>query len=430
MDVVGLWFEDAKGADLAAAIEAAGYAVSTIVDGAALSSAVDGLVADAAILSRHAAVVASHKAGLGPTAFPVLAVLPVDADEAAVVRALVVADEVVRLPVVPAELVGRLRLLLALRRATLAALELDDRRLRADAALEAATVDQVGRVAAQQKDLERQLAHALKMESLGQLAAGIAHEINTPVQYVGGNLEFLANTFGRLVELLDRLSAVALEPEAERHLVAVLADLIGDEELRFLLEETPAAIRESREGLDRVAAIVLSMKRFAHPDLEAPRPVDVGEAIMDTLAVSRSAWKYVADVETDIEPDLPLVSFVAGDFHQVLLNIVVNAAQAIEEKLGPKGGKGHIVIRAALCGRAVEVAVRDTGAGIPEAVRSRVFDPFFTTKEVGKGTGQGLAIVHAIMARHHARLDFVSQPGEGTTFVLTLPLAGLSQLTA
>jgi len=278
-----------------------------------------------------------------------------------------------------------------------------------------------------QKDMERQLAHALKMESLGQLAAGIAHEINTPIQYVEGNLEFLANTFGRLVELLDRLTAAALETEGDKSLAEELAALVNDEELRFLLEETPAAIRESREGLDRVAGIVLSMKRFAHPGVETSQAVNVPQAIEDTLSVSRSAWKFVADVVTDIEPDLPEISFVPGEFNQVLLNIVVNAAQAIEEK---KGDKGRIDIRALQQGDAVVVTIHDTGPGIPEAIRSRIFDPFFTTKPIGKGTGQGLAIVHAVMTRHHARLECLSTPGEGTTFILTLPLGENSSLEA
>ena len=282
-----------------------------------------------------------------------------------------------------------------------------------------------------QKAMERQLAHALKMESLGQLAAGIAHEINTPVQYVGGNLDFLANTFGRLVELLDRLTGAALAQEdGGPRLAEELAALAGDDELRFVLEEAPAAIRESREGLDRVASIVLSMKRFAHPGLESPLPVDMAQAIRDTLAVSRSAWKFAAEVETDIEADLPPVSFVPGDLNQVLLNIVVNAAQAIEAQHSGQGGKGHIAIRAVRRGDAVEVSIRDDGPGIPEAYRSRIFDPFFTTKPVGQGSGQGLAIVHAIMARHRARLDLITKEGEGTTFVLTLPLTDQPVLEA
>jgi|GEM_PF-2075234 len=284
-----------------------------------------------------------------------------------------------------------------------------------------------------QRAMERQLAHALKMESLGQLAAGIAHEINTPVQYVGGNLEFLGNAFAQLLELFDRLTAMALDNEDGCDaLIAELTTLVDDEGLRFLLEETPSALRESREGLDRVAGIVLSMKRFAHPGVEAPQPMDVSQAILDTLSVSRSAWKFVADVTSDIEPDLPPIRFVPGDFNQVLLNIVINAAQALEEKMAGQGGagKGHIAIRALRRGDAVEVSIADDGPGIPEDIRSRIFDPFFTTKAVGRGTGQGLAIVHAVMARHQARLDLVSRPGEGTTFILTLPVAGQPGLGA
>ena len=274
-----------------------------------------------------------------------------------------------------------------------------------------------------QRAMERQLAHALKLESLGQLAAGIAHEINTPVQYVGDNLEFLGNAFAQLLELFDRLAAMALEDDDPQALVAELITLVDDDGVRFLLEEAPAAIRESREGLDRVAEIVLSMKRFAHPGVESPQPVDVAQAIRDTLAVSRGAWKFTADVRCDVEPDLPPIRFVPGDFHQVLLNIVVNAAQAIEEKTTGQGGmgKGHIDIRAVRRGDAVEISIADDGPGIPEADQTRVFDPFFTTKEVGKGTGQGLTIVHSIMTRHQARLELFSAPGEGTRFVLTLP---------
>ncbi|MHC1788843.1 two-component system sensor histidine kinase NtrB [Solidesulfovibrio sp.] len=279
-----------------------------------------------------------------------------------------------------------------------------------------------------QKALERQLAHALKMESLGQLAPGIAHEINTPVQYVTGNLEFLGNTFARLLELLDRLAGLALERQGDSRLAEELTTLLGDEELRFLLEETPAALRESREGLDRVAAIVLSMKRFAHPGLETPRAVDVALAVADTLAVSRSVWRFAADVAVDIDADLPPVLFVPGDFNQVLLNIVVNAAQAVAERYGASGGKGHIAIRAARSGPAVELVIADDGPGIPEAIRQRIFDPFFTTKAVGKGTGQGLAIVHAILDRHKVSLDVLSSPGGGTSFVLTLPVAVQPQL--
>jgi signal transduction histidine kinase len=274
-----------------------------------------------------------------------------------------------------------------------------------------------------QKVMERQLAHALKIESLGQLAAGIAHEINTPVQYLEGNLEFLGNAFGQLLALLDRLAEAALRPDGAACLANELASVASDEALRFLLEETPGAIQESKEGLDRVAAIVSSMKRFAHPDADITRPVDVAQAIEDALVVSRSAWKYVADVETAIEPDLPAVAFVPGDFNQVLVSIVVNAAQAIETKMAGRGGKGRIVIRAARHAQGVRLAISDDGAGIPEAIQYRIFDPFFTTKTVGKGTGQGLAIAHAIMERHRARLEFVSREGEGTTFVLTLPAA-------
>lgn len=279
-----------------------------------------------------------------------------------------------------------------------------------------------------QKARERHLAHALKLESLGQMAAGIAHEINTPVQYVLGNLEFLGNAFGRLIETLDGLAAAALDAEGDLCLTEELARMLADEELRFLLEESPSAIRESREGLDRVTGIVSSMKRFSHPGSELPMAVDVGQAVADTLAVSRGAWKFVADMRLDIDEGLPPVLFVPGDLHQVLLNIIVNAAQAIEEQHAATGGKGHIDIRAVQNGPVVELAVADDGPGMSEEVRQRVFDPFFTTKPVGKGTGQGLALVHGILKRHKARVEVLSAPGQGTSFVLTLPVANLPEI--
>ena len=384
MGSIGIW-RDGIEDDLAGMLAAAGLVVATEPAGPALGDELVCLVAAAAALTAHAGVVAGRKARCGALPFPVLAVLPASADETAVSSALALADEAIFEPVRASELTARVARLLAVR--------------------------------------EQALAQALHRESLGRLAAGIAHEINTPVQYVGGNLEFLGTALGKLLELLDALAEAALTDRDEGSLAEELTQLLDDEELGFLLQEVPAAIRESREGLDQVTSLVLAMKRFAQPGIGRPQPLDLAQAVADTLAVSRSVWRFAADVTVDIDADLPPILFVPGDLNQVLLHIVVNAAEAIAQKFAGQGEKGHITIRATRSGAVVELAIADDGPGIPEAIRQRIFDPFFTTKEACKGSGQGLAIVHANLVRHNARLEVLTAPDAGTSFVISLPVA-------
>ncbi|MCB1020201.1 MAG: PAS domain S-box protein [Acidobacteria bacterium] len=275
------------------------------------------------------------------------------------------------------------------------------------------------------KQSEQQLRQAQKLESIGQLAAGIAHEINTPTQYLSDNIRFLQDSFGELCELvaLQRalLAEAALPPEiAERHDKACSAA-----DLDFLLEEAPRSIQESLEGLGRISTIVRSLKEFSHPDGEEMTSADLNRALSTTITVARPEWKYVAEIETDFDDDLPPVRCHLGDINQVFLNLIVNAAQAIGggESIGRKG-----VIR--LSTRRdddfAEVRVEDNGPGIPPEILDRIFDPFFTTKDVGVGTGQGLAIAHRIIgARHGGSIRVESEPGEGATFIVRLPLAGV-----
>ncbi|MYL83077.1 hypothetical protein GTA51_08000 [Desulfovibrio aerotolerans] len=384
MGSIGIW-QDGIGQDLACMLAAAGLAVATGPAGSALGDEVVCLVAAGAALAAHAGVVAGRRVRCGARPFSVLAVLPATADETAVASALALADEVIFEPVRAVELTGRVTRLLAAR--------------------------------------EQALAQALHRESLGRLAAGIAHEINTPVQYVGGNLEFLGTALGKLLELLDALAETALTDRDEGSLAEELTQLLDDEELGFLLQEVPAAIRESKEGLDQVTSLVLAMKRFAQPGIGRPEPLDLAQAVADTLAVSRSVWHFAADVTVDMDANLPPVLFVPGDLNQVLLHIVVNAAEAIAEKYAGQGEKGHITIRATRNGAVVELVIADDGPGIPEAIRQRIFDPFFTTKAAGKGSGQGLAISQAILVRHNARLEVLTAPDAGTSIVISLPVA-------
>jgi PAS domain S-box-containing protein len=276
------------------------------------------------------------------------------------------------------------------------------------------------------KAMEAQLMLAQKMESIGQLAAGIAHEINTPTQYVNDNTRFLRDSFRgfqQLLDLYERLRAEAKRGPVPAALLVELDGLVEHLDLGFLAAEIPKAIDQSLEGIGRVAEIVHAMKQFSHPDQVEPELVDLNKAIANTATVARNEWKYVAEMELDLDADLPAVPCLAGRFNQVILNLIVNAAQAIGDVVAGSGAKGKIRIATRTAGDHVEIRVADTGTGIPAAIRNRIFDPFFTTKQVGKGTGQGLAIAHNIIVEQHGgAIDVESEDGKGSTFLLRLPL--------
>jgi PAS domain S-box-containing protein len=280
----------------------------------------------------------------------------------------------------------------------------------------------------ERKIIESQLAQAQKLESIGQLAAGIAHEINTPTQYVGDNTRFLQDAFQDLSQLVERYAEVpaALKAGASpEELVALLEAVAEEADLEYLKEEIPKAVQQSLEGVERVSKIVRAMKEFSHPGAEEKTAIDINSAIESTVTVARNEWKYVAEMVTSFDPDLPLVPCLPGEFNQVILNLIINAAHAIAEVVGRGGGeKGTITITTGRRDNAVEIRLADTGGGIPEAIRAKIFDPFFTTKEVGKGTGQGLAISRsAIVDKHGGTLTFETEMGRGTTFIIRLPMA-------
>ena len=274
------------------------------------------------------------------------------------------------------------------------------------------------------KRLEQQLAQAQKLESIGQLAAGIAHEINTPIQYIGDNAQFLNQAFGDLIQVAEGGQPETVGIETVRRDLVAAVPRVDPEVLPFLKDEVPKAIGQLIEGVDQVARIVRAMKELSHPGPVEKACVDINRAIESTVMVSRNEWKYVADVEMNLQPDLPPVPCVAGELNQVILNLIVNAAHAIADKVKDSAQKGSIQISTSAGDAFVEIRVRDSGAGIPESIRSKIFDPFFTTKPIGKGTGQGLAIAHSVIVqRHQGTLRFESEPGRGTTFVIQLPLA-------
>jgi signal transduction histidine kinase len=276
--------------------------------------------------------------------------------------------------------------------------------------------------------LERQLAQAQKLESIGQLAAGIAHEINTPAQFVGDNIRFLDESFGdleRMFILHDRLLNSVKAGAPIEDCVKSIENKQNEIELDFIRKDIPNAIKQSLEGMGHISRIVRSMKEFSHPGTDEKIDVNINRALENTINVARNEWKYVAEVVTELEAGLPLVPCFPGEFNQVILNMLINAAHAIAEKCG-KGAevKGVIKIVTRLTDEYAEISIQDNGAGIPENIRSRIFDPFFTTKEVGKGTGQGLAISHAvIVGKHGGAITVESEAGKGTKFIIKLPLA-------
>jgi len=283
----------------------------------------------------------------------------------------------------------------------------------------------------ERKLLREQLLQAQKLESVGQLAAGIAHEINTPVQYIGDNVRFLQDSFGELVVLnagYARLLAAVRSTEVTPQMLEEVSLALEKVDVDYLLGEIPKAIEQTLEGVSRVAALVGAMKQFSHPGTGEKVPLDLNRAIESTITVARNEWKYVADMKVELDPALPLVSCLPGEFNQVILNLIVNAAHAIED-VAASGGreKGLITIRTRSLPGGVEVQIADTGAGIPEKVRGRIFDPFFTTKEIGKGTGQGLAIARSVVVdKHQGTIDFETQDGYGTTFIIRLPCEAVS----
>lgn len=278
-------------------------------------------------------------------------------------------------------------------------------------------------------NLEMQLAQAQKMESIGQLAAGIAHEINTPAQFVGDNTRFIKEAFEDLIGLNEsygRLLNAARNDSVTDELVQQVAANAEEADVEFLIEEIPNAIGQSLDGISRISNIVKAMKEFSHPGSKDRESTDLNHAIQNTVTVASNEWKYVSDVRMTLDPQLPPVVCYPQELNQVVLNLVVNAAHAIE--MGRAEGsteKGTITIETRSCGDVVEILVTDTGCGIPDEIKEKVFDPFFTTKEVGKGTGQGLTMAYRTVVKQHGGELFVqSTPGEGTRFTVRLPKNG------
>jgi PAS domain S-box-containing protein len=280
------------------------------------------------------------------------------------------------------------------------------------------------------KVAEVDLAAAQRLASLGTLAAGVAHEINTPVQFVSDSVNFLREAAVDVLSLVERLETIQgliLNGGAPSELLEAAtasSAAIAAIDLDYLRDNMPKAFDRALDGLERVATIVRSMKEFAHPAQTEMAPVDLNRAIQSTLTVATSEYKYVANLEVHLG-ELPPVVCLVNDINQVVLNIVVNAAHAIADFEKGSGHRGTITVSTLFDENHAVISIRDSGGGIREDIRGQVYDPFFTTKEVGRGTGQGLAIARAIVKdKHGGDLTFETTMGVGTTFFIRLPLKG------
>jgi signal transduction histidine kinase len=258
------------------------------------------------------------------------------------------------------------------------------------------------------KNAQTAMIQQSTLASIGQLAAGVAHEINTPIQYVGDNTRFLQHSFTNMMEYIKN------EPSNNN---------ASNIDVKYLSQEIPLAIQQSLEGIGRVSDIVKTMKDFSHPGASEKIPTDLNRCIQNTINISKNEWKYFAHVNTEFDPNLPLIPCVRNEINQVFLNLILNAAHSIEKKES-KGEqiKGKIDILTRKDDKYTEIRITDTGIGIPDSIKSRIFEPFFTTKEVGKGTGQGLSIAYTIVNNHNGEISFESTVGQGTTFIIRLPI--------
>jgi PAS domain S-box-containing protein len=285
----------------------------------------------------------------------------------------------------------------------------------------------LGRDITENKILETQLLQTNKLEAIGQLAAGVAHEINSPLQYVGDNLKFLNKSFfalSGLLEIFTKASENIDNAELCNMTIRQADELSRKIKLPFLLEQLPMALEQSLDGIDRVSKIVQSMKAFSHPGTGSKMPANINKSIENTVTISRNEWKYDCELELYLDPELPSVPCFESELNQVILNLIVNAADAVHEaKLKDSNLSGLIRIYTTLDNGYAVIKVEDNGSGIPERIKKRIFDPFFTTKDVGKGTGQGLPISHSIIVeKHGGMLYFESEAGRGTVFYIKLPL--------
>ena len=272
----------------------------------------------------------------------------------------------------------------------------------------------------------REMAQGQKLESVGRIAAGVAHEINTSVQFISDSVRFVRHALKDVPHAIADYRVLAADVLSGKDVANAARKALDTDEaadVDYFLKNAPEALDRALDGIGRVGSVVKSMTEFAHPDTRVKTDLDLNRAIRTTLNMSRNEYKSVANVVTDFA-ELPAIHCHAGDFNQVVLNLLLNAAHAISDVVEGTSAKGSITVRTRAIGDYVEISVSDTGAGIPESVRGRIFEPFVTTKEVGRGTGQGLALSRGIVVEKlKGSLHFETETGKGTTFFIRLPVS-------
>ncbi|MEM9602661.1 MAG: ATP-binding protein [Pseudomonadota bacterium] len=277
------------------------------------------------------------------------------------------------------------------------------------------------------KRLESELLQAQKLESVGQLAAGIAHEINTPAQFIGDNLQFVDEAAGDLLAAVESIKFRVANTE-DTSLRDDVHSALNAADIDFVMQELPRALSESLDGINRVAHIVQAMKHYAHPG-ESMQRVDINVNIEKTITVSKGEWKYHAEMVTDFGSDMPMVECIPSDINQVVLNLVVNAGHTIAERREQSPDhQGRISVSTRTLDDHVHIYIEDNGMGMGEHTIQRMFDPFFTTKAQGKGTGQGLSIARKIITAHGGTIAVDSEVGSGTIFTIRLPALASANL--
>lgn len=276
------------------------------------------------------------------------------------------------------------------------------------------------------KASQSQLLQQEKMASLGQLADGIAHEINTPCQYLNSNLEFLLDVFNDFDTLIDKqidLLSAAENKQPLEDMIDEVKKTIEDIDYSYLSDEIPSALAQSQQGLGRIQEIVAAMKEFSCAGAEDRSLIDLNKVIRSTVEVSRSIWSNSADLLMELDENLPMVALIPGEFNQVVLNTIVNAAQAVDEAIGGSNARGTISITSNTTTDGVEINISDSGIGIASENIDRIFEPFFTTREVGNGAGLGLSIAYDIIKKNGGNLYAESSQGKGTNIFITFQSA-------
>lgn len=264
-------------------------------------------------------------------------------------------------------------------------------------------------------------AQTLKLEAIGQLASGIVHEIKTPIQYIKSNFSFLKDSFATIVSLINKNKKLINNINKEE--VKEIKEFFVTNDFNFFIDEIPLSIDQSLEGIDKVVNIIDSMKKLSHPGKEEKVIYNINKIIEDAVTVSKNEWKYVADLKVELDENLQDISCYPNQLSQVFLNMIVNSVQSIKEKFeGSENCKGMINIKTKGSKKYIDIEISDTGVGMPEVIQNKIFNPFFTTKEIGKGTGQGLAITQAVIQKmHNGNISVSSKPGIGAVFYISIP---------